>query len=727
MKRRWILSVLCLLTLVLLLAGSALPSAGAGQAKGPPVRPAHLPPQGVLNPAAVPVSMPLAAQGWTTLMSEDFEGDFPGTAWELYGDPTWGRTTYKAHGGSASAYCAAGGEQAVNPPGPYPDDMFCGMICGPFDLSQATQAELSFQHWTKTEAGGWDPLWVVASTDGENWDGQDWGGDLEATCGGWCAETVQLSDFPRLGNLCGQPSVWVSFGFYSDNSITDEGTYLDDVLLRASTGQPSASPTPTATPTNPPGPTRTPTPTPTGGVTEQPTPTRTATGQPTPTNTATRQPTPSGPSRSYLPIIRRPAPAPASKVVKTNEEAVVQHGSGASLAIPSGAVPRTASGQSGEMLFTIDQGTSSSLRVPDTPPAGFEFAGSLFAMGPEGFTFARPIGLSLPLPASARASAGLGVIFDYDREEGRWKSIGGTVSRDGTKITADVQDLNSVYVYGIPQGGCSGAGEKGAGAIQFEAVSGYSFGLCIEAYTLKYPEYDRTFSAVGRSNSVIRRDSPQCPADGLVYWILPQGTYTVAVEVYIHRASDSPPELLGYFTRSVNITQPHYDWVSCAPGNFWNPAPFGPMVVNPANLTAGRAPCMGAPTPSVGVGSLNVRLEWSVTADLDLWVVDPCGQQIYYRERSKTCQGSTGQLDLDNRCNGIVVGRPENIFWNTNPPRGTYKVYVDYYSSCGQNRTVPYTVRWWLNGSASSQSETIQPPSSSGTDGDEVLVTTFTY
>jgi len=135
---------------------------------------------------------------------------------------------------------------------------------------------------------------------------------------------------------------------------------------------------------------------------------------------------------------------------------------------------------------------------------------------------------------------------------------------------------------------------------------------------------------------------------------------------------------------------------------------------------------MGAPSVPVGIGSLNVRLEWSLKADLDLWVVDPCGNRIDWLNSLRTCQGSDGRLDQDNRCSG-VTGRPENIFWSTNPPHGTYKVYVDYWSTCSVSGAVPYTVRWWIRGVASSARGTINAPTSTGTAGDEVLVTTFTY
>lgn len=74
-----------------------------------------------------------------------------------------------------------------------------------------------------------------------------------------------------------------------------------------------------------------------------------------------------------------------------------------------------------------------------------------------------------------------------------------------------------------------------------------------------------------------------------------------------------------------------------------------------------------------------------------------------------------------------MVGRPENIFWASNPPGGTYKVYVDYFNTCGVSGAVPYTVRWWIRGSVSSARGAISPPSGIGAPNDEVLVTTFTY
>jgi hypothetical protein len=273
---------------------------------------------------------------------------------------------------------------------------------------------------------------------------------------------------------------------------------------------------------------------------------------------------------------------------------------------------------------------------------------------------------------------------------------------------------------------------RGHGAIMFDAIPGYSFKLCIESYTLRYPDWDGDrFNAENRFRSIMRRDAYGCPPDGKQYWRLPQGTYTLSVAVYRH--GDDPlrtPEYLGYFQKTVTIDRPHWDWQSGGHAPDYEFAvPFGDLAqwTNPDRLTPGRPPCMGTPTPSVGVGSVNVRLEWRAEADLDLWVIDPCGNKIYWYQPQQTCQGAVGRLDLDNWCSNFVLGRPENIFWKTNPPIGTYKVYVDYYEDCDNAGTVHYTARWWIDGNAYSKYGTISPPASPGAAGDEVLVTTFTH
>ncbi|MGA9348903.1 MAG: C1 family peptidase [Anaerolineae bacterium] len=188
--------------------------------------------------------------GWTNIMTEGFEGDFPGGTWTLYGDPTWDDTSYRFHSGSRSGYCADGGSNRVDPPGPYKNNMSAWMVYGPFDLSSATDAELLFYHWTVTEGSGYDKFWVAASIDFQDWWGHWWSGDWAGACGGWCEYNFDLTNVGDLGNLCGQPQVWIAFIFQSDPTMTYEGTYVDDIVLHKVTGQPT-TPTPTSTPGTP--------------------------------------------------------------------------------------------------------------------------------------------------------------------------------------------------------------------------------------------------------------------------------------------------------------------------------------------------------------------------------------------------------------------------------------------------------------------------------------------
>ena len=75
-----------------------------------------------------------------------------------------------------------------------------------------------------------------------------------------------------------------------------------------------------------------------------------------------------------------------------------------------------------------------------------------------------------------------------------------------------------------------------------------------------------------------------------------------------------------------------------------------------------------------GMGDVYVTLRWENTSDLDLYVKDPSGELIYYSHKTSA---SGGRLDVDDR-DGYG---PENIYWATGTaPRGTYTVYVEYWS-----------------------------------------------
>jgi len=76
-------------------------------------------------------------------------------------------------------------------------------------------------------------------------------------------------------------------------------------------------------------------------------------------------------------------------------------------------------------------------------------------------------------------------------------------------------------------------------------------------------------------------------------------------------------------------------------------------------------------------GDLKITLLWDYKADMDLHVLEPSGFHIYHAKKNSP---SGGHLDIDNISGG--TNSAENIYWQ-NPPSGSYRVFVRYYSPAG--------------------------------------------
>jgi hypothetical protein len=181
---------------------------------------------------AEPPQEPAASlAGWQDIMTDGFEGAFPGdwTVWANPGvsDAYWGKDSYRSHTGSYSAFCAKNGDDGVNPPANYPNNMDAWMIYGPFSLADATDANVDFWLWLESESD-YDFLYCMASTDGADFYGYGWDGNLA----GWASMSFDLTDVYALGNLCGESQVWIAFIFTSDYLYNYDGAFVDDIVLR---------------------------------------------------------------------------------------------------------------------------------------------------------------------------------------------------------------------------------------------------------------------------------------------------------------------------------------------------------------------------------------------------------------------------------------------------------------------------------------------------------------
>lgn len=204
-----------------------------------------------LAPTETATPTPTATCQWVMLMTEDFDKGFPNGDWTREdlseidgGEYLWDDDDYRSHSGDRSAWPAAGGADGLDPAtSGYVNDMATWMTVGPFDLSDAVAAEMSLWTWQQTE---YEYDWFIygASPDGEGYAG--WRSTGYRT--EWTLETYDLGE--TGANVLGDDSVWLVFGFLSDESNTDVGVFVDDIRLRkcvsaacssgATTGSPGA-------------------------------------------------------------------------------------------------------------------------------------------------------------------------------------------------------------------------------------------------------------------------------------------------------------------------------------------------------------------------------------------------------------------------------------------------------------------------------------------------------
>jgi hypothetical protein len=125
----------------------------------------------------------------------------------------------------------------------------------------------------------------------------------------------------------------------------------------------------------------------------------------------------------------------------------------------------------------------------------------------------------------------------------------------------------------------------------------------------------------------------------------------------------------------------------------------------------------------VGVsGDVQVSVSWDAPSDVDLHVVEPSGEEIYWENPDSS---SGGELDVDSNAGCRIDGRQiENIRWQGAAPSGQYIVRVDYFDSCGVGRT-NYLVTVRQGSSTQTFSGFFTGEGDGGRAGSGVTITTF--
>ena len=103
---------------------------------------------------------------------------------------------------------------------------------------------------------------------------------------------------------------------------------------------------------------------------------------------------------------------------------------------------------------------------------------------------------------------------------------------------------------------------------------------------------------------------------------------------------------------------------------------------------------------TAGTGLLQVSLSWDQENDVDLHLIDPNGEEIYF---GNTVSATGGQLDVDSNAACYIDNiNNENIFYEDSPdvtiPNGEYEVLVNLWSNCSVVPDTNYTVVVYYGG-----------------------------
>ncbi|HEY9200500.1 MAG TPA: hypothetical protein VIQ81_02795 [Gammaproteobacteria bacterium] len=145
-------------------------------------------------------------------------------------------------------------------------------------------------------------------------------------------------------------------------------------------------------------------------------------------------------------------------------------------------------------------------------------------------------------------------------------------------------------------------------------------------------------------------------------------TYTAPARVQTYIQAEVPP-----------LTAPSYDFsnIQLHTDNWSEPADVEVKVTE------------------VGSGNFQITLTWDTATDVDLYLVEPDGHEIYYGSENSIM--GDGYLDVDD----LDGFGPENIYFDTNIPSGNYTVKVNMYDDYGITPT-NYVVTVKRNGQSQS-------------------------
>jgi len=146
-------------------------------------------------------------------MTFPFTDDFETGALYWNFEDTWGLSSSQSYSPTHSL--------TESPTGNYPNNTESSTTLYSFSLEDAVSAELSFMTKFNLEED-YDYIWLEISTNGIDWTELD---EFNGSQNSWIEKTYSLADYLE------EPYVVLRFRFYSDGYVTEDGMYIDDLVL----------------------------------------------------------------------------------------------------------------------------------------------------------------------------------------------------------------------------------------------------------------------------------------------------------------------------------------------------------------------------------------------------------------------------------------------------------------------------------------------------------------
>jgi hypothetical protein len=195
-----------------------------------------------MNASTSQAALAHASNATVVLVNEGFEAQFPPSGWAASGH--WGKSDCEASSGSYSAWIeGSGGKPCSGLESLYHPNEAAKLKLGPIDLTNAVTASLQFDAWLWLGSG--DVLTWEVSLNDSTYHGVS---VTEIFSPSWRQRSLDLAAVPGLGDIRGQPSVWIAFTWQSDNfDQSFKGVLIDNVLVAKGVGGTADPPSPTHT------------------------------------------------------------------------------------------------------------------------------------------------------------------------------------------------------------------------------------------------------------------------------------------------------------------------------------------------------------------------------------------------------------------------------------------------------------------------------------------------